>query len=126
MEENNRYRKTADAVTRADVILDVERTPNADRYATRNEKTEGVGDGPETAAQRRQRPPADKRLATVTRVDKTSARRRPKKGVPRWLLLSAGGLVGLAIIAVAVIVIVLRGGASTKVARRCGQPMIRM
>lgn len=41
MKENNGDRKTADAVTRANVILDVERAPNADSYATRNEKTEG-------------------------------------------------------------------------------------
>src|SRR5438093_649158 len=41
MEENNRYRKAADAVTRADVILDVKRAPNADHHATRNENSEG-------------------------------------------------------------------------------------
>lgn len=40
MKENNGYRKTADAVTRADVILGIECAPNADRYATRNENTE--------------------------------------------------------------------------------------
>lgn len=44
LEENNRNRKTADAVALADRILDVERASNADRDTAGKESTKGAPD----------------------------------------------------------------------------------